>query len=74
MEIKKISEIINLTGKSDIYNFGYWLRKLKQFEKQNGRLGMIYGWLKEINQFDDKYNKGGVLTNRFKKWNKEIEK
>lgn len=69
-----VDEIIELTGKSDVYNYGYWLKKLKQFEQQGGQLGMIYGWLKEINQISRKYNLGGILTNKFKQWRKETKK
>ena len=68
-----VIEIIKLVGKSDTYNFGYWLSKLKQFEKHGGQLGMIYGWLKDVEKCPSQFNKGGVLTNKFKKWKNETK-
>lgn len=69
-----VNEIIKVVGESKVYNYGYWLKQLKNFEQNKGRLGIIYGWLKNINQAPSQYNKGGILTNKFKKWKNEIIK
>ena len=56
-----VDEIVALVGVDKTYNYGYWLRKVKQS-------GMcfpeILGVLKEARDLPDKYNKGGFITNK----------
>ena len=63
-----VDEIIKIVGKSETYNYRYWLRKLKDFETKGGLLTDIYGWLKEIDHYPKQINKGGALTNKFKNY------
>lgn len=66
-----VDEIIKVVGKSETYNYRFWLRKLKDFETKGGSLSLIHGWLKEINTYPDTFNKGGTLTNKLVKYGRK---
>lgn len=57
-----VNEIIKIVGESKTYNYGYWLRKVK-----NVSYSKVLGICKEAGSLDAKYNKGGFITNSLRK-------
>lgn len=55
----KVDEIIKIVGLNKIYNYTYWLRKVKNYS-----FSQILDICKEASNLGDKYNKGGFITNR----------
>lgn len=55
----KVDEIIKIVGLNKIYNYAYWLRKVK-----NTSYGDILSICKEAEGLNEKYNKGGFITNK----------
>lgn len=63
-----VDEIIKVVGTSPIYNYGFWLKRIKVLEGKGGTPGTILGWLKQIDDFPDDFNKGAILNNKIKKY------
>lgn len=63
-----VDEIIKVVGKSPVYNYGFWLKRVKLLESKGGSPGTILGWLKQIDDFPDDFNKGAILNNKIKKY------
>ncbi len=55
-----VEEILNTVGTHKIYNFGFWLRKIKTSGKSYTEILSI---LKDLEKLPSKYNKGATLTN-----------
>ncbi len=55
-----VEEIIKAVGDHKIYNFGFWLRKVKSAGKSYTDILAI---LKDLEGLPSKYNKGATLTN-----------
>jgi len=64
-------EIVKVTGQG--YPFSYWLKWLKNVELVGYPLTRVYSLIKIANELH-KYNKGGFLTNQFKKILDEAKK
>jgi len=70
--VNQISKTVPLTK---TYNYVYWLAKVKQFDKSGGENGhwLIMNWLRTISDYPGDFNKGGILTNKFKKFSDEYK-
>lgn len=56
-----VDEIIKIVGESKQYDYGYWLRKVK-----NVSYAKVLQICKEASNLDKKYNRGGYITNKLK--------
>jgi len=55
--------IVELVGLSKKYNYGYWLRTVKNSKQSYAD---VFALVKEAKTVDSKYNKGGFITNKLK--------
>jgi hypothetical protein len=69
-----VNEILKVVEIKRDYNYGFWLSKLKRFEESGGSFWLIRDWLKQIDSYPGNFNKGAILTNKFKKFNDEYKK
>lgn len=66
-----VDEVVKVVGINKTYNYAYWLRKVKDFQKKGGSVGQILDWLKEIRDYPADFNKGGTLTNKLTKYGRK---
>lgn len=66
-----VDEIQKVVGKSQTYNYPFWLRQLKVFEDKGGSVATVLDWLKQIDAYPVTFNKGGSLTNKFKNYGRD---
>lgn len=57
-----VNEIIKIVGESKQYNYGYWLRKVK-----NVPYSKVLEICKNASNLGAKYSKGGYITNSLRK-------
>jgi len=66
--VDQISKSIGLTG---AYNYGYWLRKLKEFETRGGEQWQVMNWILDMEKYPADFNRGAILTNKLKNYGKD---
>lgn len=66
-----VDEILEVVGKSKFYQYGFWLKKIKCFELEGGEHSTVRQWLGEIKSFPGNFNKGAILTNKFKEYGRK---
>jgi len=69
--VNQISKSIGLIG---VYNYGYWLRKLKEFETRGGEEWIVMNWILDIEKYPADFNKGAILTNKLKNYGNDRDR
>lgn|SRR3990167_4291591 len=68
-----VNEIEMVVGKSIKYNYVFWLKQVKNFEKRGGKVSLVLDWLKEIDKYPEEFNRGGTLTNKLSKYGRATD-